>query len=113
MESQNIDPETKKKALEEILSFQEEMAQKSKKQIFEEEERKAKAQNEKLKGNEALKSNDLKEALNYYTKSIEYDDKLSASYCNRALVHLKMKSDSFYHKISNINGFFEKNSKKP
>lgn len=93
MESQNIDPEVKKKALEEILDFEEKMANKSKKQLFnDEEERKTRAQNEKLKGNEALKSNDLNEALNYYTKSLEFDDRLSASYCNRALVYLKLKS---------------------
>ena len=99
VESQTIDPETKKKALDEILAFEEEIAQKSKKQIFGGEElaqRKAKAENEKIKGNEALKSNDLKEALNYYTKSLEFDDKLTASYCNRALVNLKLKSYLFY-----------------
>lgn len=89
---------TRQKALDEILAFEEEIAEKSKKQVFgldELAQRKANAENEKIKGNEALRSNDLKEALNYYTKSLEYDDKLSASYCNRALVYLKMKSMSF------------------
>jgi len=81
--------------LEEVLAFEEETAQKNKTQAFgldEIAQLKAKAENEKIKGNEALKSNDLKEALNYYTKSLEYDGKMSASYCNRALVYLKLKS---------------------
>ncbi|KAL4473939.1 hypothetical protein ABPG72_000301 [Tetrahymena utriculariae] len=56
-----------------------------------EEQKKIKAENEKNKGNEALKSKDYKEAIEYYTKSIEYDPKLAASYCNRALVYLKLK----------------------
>ena len=33
----------------------------------------------------------MQEALSYYTKSIEYDSTLTASYCNRALVYLKLK----------------------
>ena len=50
------------------------------------------AENEKNKGNEALKSNDIKEALEYYTKSIEYDPTLAAAFCNRSLIHLKLKN---------------------
>ena len=95
VENQTIDPETKKKALDDLCAFEEEIAQKSKKNIFgldEQAQRKAAAENEKIKGNEALKSNDLNEALNYYTKSLEYDSTLTASYCNRALVNLKLKS---------------------
>ncbi|CAD8122438.1 unnamed protein product [Paramecium sonneborni] len=49
------------------------------------------AEQEKIKGNEALKSNDLKEAINYYTQSIQFDRQMAASYCNRALVYLKLK----------------------
>lgn len=33
-----------------------------------------------------MRSNDLAEALNYYSKSIHYDSTMAASYCNRALV---------------------------
>ncbi len=44
------------------------------------------ADKEKVKGNEALKSNDYQEALKYYSKSVEYDPTLTASFCNRALV---------------------------
>lgn len=53
--------------------------------------RRKRAENEKNKGNEALKSKDFKEAIQYYTKSIEYDPHIAASYCNRALVYLKLK----------------------
>ena len=77
------------------MLFEEEISQKNKKQVFGQDDLaqlKAKAENEKIKGNEALRSNDLNEALNYYTKSLEYDDKMAASYCNRALVYLKLKS---------------------
>lgn len=49
------------------------------------------AESEKNKGNEALKANDLKEALDYYTSSIAHDPSVSATYCNRALIHLKLK----------------------
>ena len=38
-----------------------------------------------------MKSKDFKEAITYYTKSIEYDGTLAASYCNRALAYLKLK----------------------
>lgn len=53
---------------------------------------KRKAENEKNKGNEAVKSKDFEEALQYYSKSIEYNPKLAPSYCNRALVYLKLKN---------------------
>lgn len=110
VENQTIDPETKKKALDDLLAFEEEISQKNKKNIFgldELSQRKAAAENEKIKGNEALKSNDLNEALNYYTKSLEYDPNLTASYCNRALVYLKMKSIFFNEILNNRKIFIE------
>jgi len=53
--------------------------------------KKKRAENEKNKGNEAIRSKDYSEALEYYTKSIKYDPTMAASYCNRALVQLKLK----------------------
>jgi tetratricopeptide (TPR) repeat protein len=49
------------------------------------------AEAERIKGNEAIRSGDLAEAQNYYTKSIELDSRMAASYCNRALIFLKTK----------------------
>jgi small glutamine-rich tetratricopeptide repeat-containing protein alpha len=54
--------------------------------------RQKKAEHKKNLGNEALKSRDYKEAISYYTKALEYDDKSAPAYCNRALVYLKMKN---------------------
>ena len=66
-----------------------------------------KAENEKNKGNEALKSKDLQEALFYYSKSIEYDPTLETSYCNRALVYLEQKGIlqflEYEHAINDCN----------
>jgi tetratricopeptide (TPR) repeat protein len=100
-----VDPAIKSEIQKDISDWTEEV-NKSTKEIFEiakstlihfiisaneettSEDAKKLADNEKVKGNEALKSNDYQEALKYYTKSIEYDPNLTASYCNRALVRL-------------------------
>ena len=49
------------------------------------------AQKERIKGNEAMKSKDYDEAINYYTRSVQFDSKMYQSYANRALVYLKKK----------------------
>jgi len=54
-------------------------------------QKKRRAEEEKVKGNEALRSQDYKEAIQYYSKAIEYDPTLAASYTNRAFVFLKLK----------------------
>lgn len=52
------------------------------------------AENERLKGNEAMKAQDYNDALMSYTMSIELDPTEAAAYCNRAMVYLKMKNFS-------------------
>ena len=54
------------------------------------------SERQKLKGNEALKSKDFDEAINYYTKSIQYDPKSFQSFGNRALIHLKKKGRLYF-----------------
>lgn len=49
------------------------------------------AANERLKGNEYIKSKDFKEAVQCYTRSIELDPEEAATYSNRAMAHLKLK----------------------
>jgi tetratricopeptide (TPR) repeat protein len=46
---------------------------------------------ERVKGNEAIKSKDFDEAITYYTRSIDFDQKMFQSYGNRALAYLKKK----------------------
>ncbi|KRX03752.1 hypothetical protein PPERSA_04260 [Pseudocohnilembus persalinus] len=64
-----------------------------KQQLLQQEINIKKAENEKNKGNEAIRSKDYNEALQYYTKSIEYNPSLAASYCNRALNYEKCIKD--------------------
>lgn len=47
-----------------------------------------------MKGNEAMKSQDFNEAVSNYSKSIELDPEEPSTYCNRALVYLKLKDFS-------------------
>ncbi|CAD8110823.1 unnamed protein product [Paramecium primaurelia] len=77
-----IDPVVKKQAQIDVEKWAENPTLEKNKRL---------AEQEKIKGNEALKSNDLKEAINYYTQSIQFDRQMAASYCNRALVYLKLK----------------------
>ena len=50
------------------------------------------AENERLKGNEYMKSKDYREAVNSYTKSIDFDANQAFTFANRAMAYLKMKS---------------------
>ena len=50
------------------------------------------AENERLKGNEYMKSKDYREAVNSYTKSIDLDTNQAFTFANRAMAYLKMKS---------------------
>ena len=54
-----------------------------------------KAEKERTKGNEAIKSKDFDEAITYYTNSINLDPSMHQSYANRALAYLKKKGISF------------------
>ena len=60
--------------------------------IAEEINRKKIAENERLKGNECVKSKDYAEAIECYTKSLELNPNESFTFANRAMAHLKMKA---------------------
>lgn len=47
------------------------------------------AEAERNKGNEAMKSKDFDEAIGFYNKSMDWDNKQASTYCNRALAYLK------------------------
>ncbi len=49
------------------------------------------AENERLKGNECMHSKDYKDAINCYTKSLEYFPNDPAAYSNRAMAYLRLK----------------------
>jgi tetratricopeptide (TPR) repeat protein len=49
------------------------------------------AENERNKGNEAIKSKDYNESIKYYSNSIKLDPSMYQSYGNRALAYLKIK----------------------
>ena len=53
------------------------------------------AEQERIKGNEAIRSKDFDEAINYYTRSIDIDPEMHQSYGNRAMAFLKKKRTSF------------------
>ena len=50
------------------------------------------ADNEKIKGNELMKTKEFDEAVNHYTLSIEFNPIEATTYCNRALALIKLKS---------------------
>lgn len=54
-------------------------------------ERQKIAENERLKGNECVKSKDYKDAVIAYTRSIELNDGEAYTYANRAMAYLKLK----------------------
>lgn len=58
---------------------------------MDERKRKEKAEKERMKGNEAIKSKDFDEAISYYSQSIELDDSLPQAFSNRALAYLKKR----------------------
>ena len=49
------------------------------------------AMEERLKGNECMASQDYKEAVRYYERSLKLDSSEAATYSNRALAYLKIK----------------------
>jgi len=49
------------------------------------------AENEKIKGNDAMKTKDFDEAIRNYSLSIKLDRSEPTSYCNRALALIKLK----------------------
>ena len=104
---QTIDLKYKKlkaKAKEEILQFENEYKTKDNliKETIEKKdesnydiirlERKKEAQNEKIKGNELMKTKEYDEAIRHYTKAINYDEYEPTIYCNRALAYIKNTS---------------------
>ena len=100
-ETENITQEDINKAKEEMLKFEEEFNKKDK--ILSENrdeknqknyeilkiERKQEANNEKIKGNELMKTKEYEEAIKHYTKSIRLDDFEPTTYANRALAYIK------------------------
>ena len=100
-ETENITQEDINKAKEEMLKFEEEFNKKDK--ILSENkdeknqknyeilkiERKQEANNEKIKGNELMKTKEYDEAIKHYTKSIRLDDFEPTTYANRALAYIK------------------------
>lgn len=55
----------------------------------------ARAEQERIKGNQAIRSKDFDEAITYYTRSIDIDPQMHQSYGNRAMAYLKKKGTSF------------------
>ena len=101
METENITQADIDKAKEEMLKFEEEFNKKDK--ILSENkeeknqknyeilkiERKQEANNEKIKGNELMKTKEYDEAIKHYTKSIRLDEFEPTTYANRALAYIK------------------------
>ena len=52
------------------------------------------AENERLKGNEYMKSREYQEAIDLYTKSIDIFSKDHTCFANRAQAYLQMKNYS-------------------
>ena len=52
------------------------------------------AENERLKGNEFMKVKEYQDAINCYSKSLEYLPTDPATFSNRALAYLKLKEHS-------------------
>jgi tetratricopeptide (TPR) repeat protein len=62
-----------------------------KSQAVEELERKKTAEDERLKGNEFMKTKEFSEAVACYSKSIEIDPEQPFTFANRAMAFLKLK----------------------
>ena len=100
-QTETISAEDIAKAKEEILQFENEFKTKDAliKETIEKKdesnydiirlERKKEAQNEKIKGNELMKTKEYDEAIRHYTKAINYDEYEPTIYCNRALAYIK------------------------
>ncbi len=103
-QTETISAEDIAKAKEEILQFENEFRTKDNliKETIEKKdesnydiirlERKKEAQNEKIKGNELMKTKEYDEAIRHYTKAINYDEYEPTIYCNRALAYIKNTS---------------------
>lgn len=59
--------------------------------------KKERAEKERMKGNEAIKSKDYDEAITYYSKSIELDPQSHIAFSNRALAYLKKRSILYFY----------------
>lgn len=100
-EGQNVTAQDLEKCKEEMLKFEEEFNKKDKliNEIKESKEtnsydlikiqRKQEANNEKIKGNELMKTKEYDEAIKHYTKSINLDEFEPTTYANRALAYIK------------------------
>ena len=100
-EAENITQEDMNKCKEEMLKFEEEFNKKDQILIDNRDnkdrrnyeilklERKQEANNEKIKGNELMKTKEYDEAIKHYTKSIRLDDFEPTTYANRALAYIK------------------------
>ena len=76
--------------------------------------REEKAEQEKLKGNEAFNAKSYDEAVIYYTRSIQYIEN-AAAYNNRALAYMKLEkwdkviedcNNVFRYEKDNVKGSF-------
>ena len=99
-ETENVSQEDIDKCKSELLKFEEEYSKKDKillnnKDTTEKNydiiklERKQEANNEKIKGNELMKTKEYDEAIKHYTKSITLDEFEPTTFANRALAYIK------------------------
>ena len=100
-EAENISQEDIDKCKQEMLKFEEEFNKKDQILIDNRDskekknyeilklERKQEANNEKIKGNELMKTKEYDEAIKHYTKSIRLDEFEPTTYANRALAYIK------------------------
>ena len=100
-EAENISQEDIDKCNQEMLKFEEEFNKKDQILIDNRDskekknyeilklERKQEANNEKIKGNELMKTKEYDEAIKHYTKSIRLDEFEPTTYANRALAYIK------------------------
>ena len=100
-EAENVSQEDIDKCKQEMLKFEEEFNKKDQILIDNRDskekknyeilklERKQEANNEKIKGNELMKTKEYDEAIKHYTKSIRLDEFEPTTYANRALAYIK------------------------
>jgi len=100
-EAENVTQEDIDKCKQEMLKFEEEFNKKDQILIDNRDskdkrnyeiiklERKQEANNEKIKGNELMKTKEYDEAIKHYTKAIRLDEFEPTTYANRALAYIK------------------------
>ena len=100
-EAENVSQEDIEKCKQEMLKFEEEFNKKDQILIDNKDnkdkrnyeilkiERKQEANNEKIKGNELMKTKEYDEAIKHYTKSIRLDEFEPTTYANRAQAYIK------------------------